>query len=427
MGVSEVDVVVVGGGVAGMVSAAFAAESGASVLLVEAASEFGGRARTRIVSGYHFNQGAHALYRDGFLDKALQDLGITAAGRPPALADGVFVYENALHPAPFRAAGLAATTLLSDVEKAELASLLRSLRDGSPDVPSGISLSAALAALSPSPMVRSVLAALVRLTSIVHAPEVADGRTLLDQLHGGLTRGARYLDGGWGTMIDSLCAACAQRGVDLRSSCRVESIERDTRWRVGLADGTGLTARAVVLAVNPAQAATLCPAFDAVGAAAAAAVPAKVACLDLGLAHLPRPDVLFALAVDRPLYFSVHSNAARLAPDGAALIHTMRYVEPGETFSRDQLVAELEGFVDLAQPGWREHERARQFLPAMPVISSIPLAAKGGASGRPSFVVPDVDGLFISGDWVGPLGLLSDTAAASGRSAGEAAAAFARA
>jgi len=63
----------------------------------------------------------------------------------------------------------------------------------------------------------------------------------------------------------------------------------------------------------------------------------------------------------------------------------------------------------------------------MPVISSIPLAAKGGASGRPSFVVPDVDGLFISGDWVGPLGLLSDTAAASGRSAGEAAAAFARA
>jgi hypothetical protein len=38
----------------------------------------------------------------------------------------------------------------------------------------------------------------------------------------------------------------------------------------------------------------------------------------------------------------------------------------------------------------------------------------------------NAEGLFISGDWVGPVGLLSDAAAVSGRSAGEAAAVFAR-
>ncbi|MDQ8729175.1 hypothetical protein [Bradyrhizobium sp. LHD-71] len=146
---------------------------------------------------------------------------------------------------------------------------------------------------------------------------------------------------------------------------------------------------------------------------------------DLGLASLPRPDVLFALGVDRPL-FSVHSAAVRLAPEGAALVHTMRYLEPGEKPDRHRLIAELEEFMDLTQPGWREQERARQFLPAMPAISSIPLAATGDTNGRPGVVVQNGEGLFICGDWVGSAGLLSDAAALSGRSAGEAAVAFAQ-
>jgi hypothetical protein len=62
----------------------------------------------------------------------------------------------------------------------------------------------------------------------------------------------------------------------------------------------------------------------------------------------------------------------------------------------------------------------------MPVISSIPLAANGGMNGRPGVVFQDAEGLFISGDWVGSVGLLADAAAVSGRSAGEGAAAFAR-
>jgi phytoene dehydrogenase-like protein len=419
------DVIVVGGGVAGLVAVAFAAKGGASVLLLEGAPEFGGRARTRIVSGYHFNQGAHAFYRDGFLDNALQNLGVEVAGNRPALADGFFVNDNKLHHAPFSAAGLASTNLLSDAEKSEMALLFRRLREGSTETPRGTSLEDALAALSQSPRVRAVLAAMIRLTSIVHAPKAADGLALLVQLHGGLTRGALYLDGGWGTMIDGLKSACVKLGVSLRSSRRVESVEPGPLWRAKLADGTALTARAVILAVNPAQATKLYPALKNLRGATDS-VPAKVACLDIGLASLPRPEILFALGVDRPVYFSVHSAAARLAPEGAALVHALRYLEPSEKPDRSRLIAELEEFVDLTQPGWREHERARQFLPAMPAISSIPLAAKGGMNARADVVVQNEEGLFIAGDWVGSVGLLSDAAAASGRSAGEAAAVFAR-
>ncbi len=62
----------------------------------------------------------------------------------------------------------------------------------------------------------------------------------------------------------------------------------------------------------------------------------------------------------------------------------------------------------------------------MPAISSIPLAAKGGMNGRPGVVVQNEEGLFIAGDWVGSVGLLAGAAAVSGRSAGNAAAVFAR-
>ena len=186
-----------------------------------------------------------------------------------------------------------------------------------------------------------------------------------------------------------------------------------------------MTTRAVILAVDPAQTTALYPAVQNLPDATDA-VPAKVACLDIGLDGLPRPDILFALGVDRPLYYSVHSAAARLAPEGAALVHVARFLEPGERPDRGQLIAELEGLMDLTQPGWRDHVRARQFLPAIPAISSIPLAANGGMNGRPGVVVQDEEGIFICGDWVGSVGLLADAAAASGRSAGEAAAEFAR-
>ena len=59
----------------------------------------------------------------------------------------------------------------------------------------------------------------------------------------------------------------------------------------------------------------------------------------------------------RPTFF-VHSAAARLAPGGAALVHTMRYLEPNEKIDRHRPVAELEAVMDLVQPGWRACERA---------------------------------------------------------------------
>ena len=68
----DFDVVVVGGGLAGLCAASFAASAGARVALYESSPDLGGRARTRVKEGFCFNYGPHALYLGGSLDTALR-------------------------------------------------------------------------------------------------------------------------------------------------------------------------------------------------------------------------------------------------------------------------------------------------------------------------------------------------------------------
>ncbi len=57
----------------------------------------------------------------------------------------------------------------------------------------------------------------------------------------------------------------------------------------------------------------------------------------------------------------------------------------------------------------------------MTTVSAIATAASGGLAGRPPVAVPDRDGVFVVGDWVGPTGHLADAVLASARTAADAA------
>jgi hypothetical protein len=47
---------------------------------------------------------------------------------------------------------------------------------------------------------------------------------------------------------------------------------------------------------------------------------------------------------------------------------------------------------------------------------------RGGLAGRPGAAVPGLDGVLVAGDWVGPVGHLTDAALVSGEAAGRRAA-----
>jgi hypothetical protein len=187
-----------------------------------------------------------------------------------------------------------------------------------------------------------------------------------------------------------------------------------------LAAGGGLRASAVVLATPPQEAARL---LESAGitppAGAVGAIPVRLATLDVALARLPRAGNRFLLGIDRPLYFSVHSAAARLAPPGAALVHVSKYLRGDESDPAADR-AELETLLDELQPGWRSELVHAQYLPRIVVAERLDVASEGGAEGRPSAAVSELPGVFLAGDWVQGGSWLADASLGSARAIGHA-------
>ena len=80
---SDADVVVVGGGLAGLSAAVLIWRAGRSVVVPEQAGHLGGRAGTHIRDGIHWNLGPHALYCSGNAFRLFKNLGIPFNGRVP--------------------------------------------------------------------------------------------------------------------------------------------------------------------------------------------------------------------------------------------------------------------------------------------------------------------------------------------------------
>jgi phytoene dehydrogenase-like protein len=418
-------VAIVGGGLGGLAAAAFAARAGARVTVFERLSEPGGRARTRQDHGFAFNMGPHALYQGGAAMAALRELGIEAEGRMPATSGGLAYSGGKLFALPGGAVSLLATGLLGPLEKLELARLLARLPrlDTASLVDS--TLADFLAREVRSPRVRDVVLATVRVTSYSHAPAHLSAGAAIDQLVLGLGKGVRYLHGGWARLVESLRTCATAAGADVRVGAPVQRVVHDGAVRaVELANGERFAADAVILALGPDEASALVDggSHSFFAAACRTALPVRAACMDLGLRALPVAKRVFALGIERPLYFSVHSDAAKLAPEGAALLQLSRYLAPGEEVTREELELELEALLDRIQPGWRELVVTRRSMRELVVTHDLPQAAHGGLAGRAPGAVTGIRNLWLAGDWVGPTGMLADGAFASARAAAKGAA-----
>lgn len=412
---TERRVLVVGGGIAGLTAAIFAARGGAAVSLLEGGLHLGGRARTREEGGFKFNFGPHALYLGGAAKRTLTELGIDPPGATPALKGAYLVRDGSLFQAPKGIVDLALHPMMSAGDKLAFATANAKIAAGFSGLP-GESLSEALNRLTTSLPAQAALKALVRVSTYSNAPDTAEARAVFEQLRLA-AGGVRYLHGGWSAMIGALADAARAAGVRIETEARIARLEPLAQggWRAHRAAGESRDADAIVLAIAPEEAAALTPSAPALAQAAAAAIPVRAVSLDVALTALPRPTHTFALGLDQPTYFSVHSAVAQLAPEGGALIHVSRYLGPEEGPSRAAR-AELEALLDLMQPGWRDVLAHEQWLPMAHVAHDLPQAARGGMEGRtPVAVAPD---LYVAGDWVGAEGMLSDAAFASGRLAG---------
>jgi hypothetical protein len=306
--------------------------------------------------------------------KILRGLGIEPQGRVPPASGSLAFFAGRLHVLPAGAVSLLSTSLLDLSGKLELGRLLARLPTLRPEG----TLDEWLHAHVTHSRVREVLRALMRVSTYANHPQLP-AALAFDQLRLAAKQSVLYLDGGWQQLIDALRARALQAGVKIVEQHRAASLgENET-----------------VLAVTPREAAELLPSLQI-----DALVPVRAACLDLALSALPKPRRTFALGIDQPLYFSVHSATAQLGPH--VVIQAAKYLGPDDRGAES--VGEIEALVDAMQPGWRKLLVARRFLPEMTVVNALPGARA---------VLNPAPLVWLAGDWVGEEGMLLDCALSS--------------
>jgi phytoene dehydrogenase-like protein len=406
------DVVIIGGGLAGLTTGVLLGRSGKTVTLYEHSSrEIGGRARTTEIDDFYFNQGPHALCVNDSNDSIMKEIGISYTGK--IAAGGGY--------------------LINGGKKQEIDSNLGLTgKDGSQffKSPTNIDFSQLESTTVQEWLDKNVhdsndseiIKAFIRLNTYGNDPEIQSIGSVLHQIYVGSQAGFMYMDHGWQTLVDGLVTAAKNAGVRIILGEKVTKLKRtdSSGWQVLLSNKKEASAKTVVIAAGPIDALNL---FDeserpeVLVKAAKESKPVRLVCLDVALSSLPDKDATFAIGIDQPIYFSVHSKYADLAPEGGALIHVAKYLGTSIAPKPREDGTELEQFLDLLQPGWRDVLIKRRPLPNMVVCNAVVTAAGGGLAGRPDPKI--ADNLYIVGDWVGREGLLSNASVASAKHASQ--------
>jgi len=407
------DVIIIGGGLAGLTTAVYLARAGRQVTILEKSAHLGGRATTQTRDGFHFNLGPHALNGNGEALKILAELDVPFTSGHPDVQRTLLDKAGQLYPLPVPPGTILKSPLLNWREKLALTQIMTRLVRTKPETADHTSWQDWVAGQTGSPTLQAQLHTISRITTYINAPELMSASLFLRIFQMSLTKPVLYVDGGWQVLVDGLRQRAEEAGVTIETGVRVTAVrETEHHVEIFLDDASSLMAGAVLLAVDPRTAASLYPS-ELLEEQAETAVPVRAATLDVALSYLPRPDNVLALGVDEPTYLSVHSAVAKLAPEGSALIQVARYLSPEENGSdfRDS----LENLLELMQPGWRQHLVHQRFLPNMIVANRTPLAVEGGLNGRPDVAL--TNRIFLAGDWIGPTGWLAEASFSSAREA----------
>ncbi len=378
--------VVVGGGLAGLTAANALAGEGRKVVLLEQSEHLGGRAITQHDRGYLLNLGPHALFHGGVAAQTLRQWGVPIHGHPPETGSAsLMMHSGRMYPLIATPKGLLTTRLFTAAEKLQAARILQQLVSGA--ATAGESMEEWIEQRARSPRVRQFVAMLARVSNYSADLSSISALAALDQFRLAKSHGVLYLDGGWQTLVAGLEQRARRLGVEIRLGEAAETLD-------------SLHADGVVLTVPPSAVERI------TGRALPPMRPVRAACLDLGLRALPPGSARAVFGVDKPLYLSVHSSVARLAPPGTALVHVAKYLATASDPASDR--RELEHFADLAIPGWREQVELARFLPHLTVTAAAP-----SPWGRPNVDQLGIPRVALAGDWVGDEAMLADAAVAS--------------
>jgi phytoene dehydrogenase-like protein len=413
---SHSDVAVVGGGLAGLTVAHELACAGFPVTLYDRKRKLGGRAGTALKDDFALDQGPHALYLGGATNRYLTSLGITMRGATPD-RDLFGDLEGKAYPLPTGVWSGLRTKLLGLSDLVKVNSMVGELVRADRSALARVTVADWLDERRPSTRARAVMEAFLRVSTYANDPTRMSADVAALQLGLARSAGVRYVDGGWQAIVDALEGRATAAGAQIRRGLDVRSVDFTGAERgVKLEDGTRMKHDLVVICAGPKVAAELTRS-DELRRIAARTRPVLAATIGVALSEVPVPSTRLLLGIDSPLYCSLFSATAKVAPEGAGLLQLAKYLGPNEPSPSD--TDEMEALADRAQPGWRDRVVHRQDLRSMVVVNALATAEGGGLRGRPGIDAAAIEGVYLAGDWIGPEGWLADASVASARSVAE--------
>lgn len=400
------DVVIIGGGIAGLSTGALLTKKGYQVLLVEANSRLGGRANCQAHrSGFLVDWGIHSLRAGeaGVAAQLFQQLGLKLDVVPSG--EGLLFHEEQWFSLPTSVQALMTTPLLTEEDRLAVGGLFGSIMSAKPEELLSTSVATWLDDFKVSSTILWIFQLYSGLILIEPDVTVASKGEMLDIMHTILRSGkaAGYPRGGWRAIIQALSGEIKKTGkIRLNAPVSQIHIEEDRVSGVQIG-GDRIACDTVVAAVPPDVLSTILPASNVMAQKliqqAKRLTPTAGVSIDMGFAE-PITDAAGLIVSSEPFVMGqATSNIdGTVAPSGKQLVTFYYPLSPqvvADEAKARKALKQLEAIIQKMFPSAPKPEWTRRLV--LPVVDGASPTIHQHREARLP-IQTQIKGLYLAGD-----------------------------
>ncbi|GEL08781.1 FAD-dependent oxidoreductase [Salisediminibacterium halotolerans] len=419
MKTSDYDIVVVGGGLAGLASAALLAHHGKKVALLER-GKLGGRAMTIHMKGFHFNFGAHAIYgRDkSYLSVIEKELGLNVHWEDFKQLNAKYDMGEESVVIPSSMGGLLQTKLLKGKNKFRFAYHILFTTLGFEKGDPNLSIQEWIELHNLSPAVREMMLNLAATNFFSGDPDTIPSDIFFDYYRRLFKTNipVSFIQGGWEVLINEFKRVITENGGDILEKTKITHLQTDeTRVLSAETKRHRFTADQFVFAVPPEQLQALFinTSLKTELKRYTDYEPTYVMFYDVGLKKQINNDFTYIFDKNREMFITdISYYDMEAAPPGGQLLQAVAYLrdeQVNDPEAHQEIKQNLEAFYDKHYPGWRDH-LAIPRASKKPVLQAVRWAMN--QRGLPTHF-SQIENAHFAGDWCDVHGQLSERSFAS--------------